>query len=29
VYGGNTNGLVDWKNADGKTLKEIEKGNFD
>jgi hypothetical protein len=29
VYGGNTNGLVDWKNADGKTLKEIEKGNLD
>lgn len=29
VYGGNTNGLLDWKNADGRTLKEIEKGNMD
>lgn len=29
VYGGNTNGLLDWKNGDGKTLKEIEKGNLD
>lgn len=29
VYGGNTNGLIDWKNADGKTLKEIEKENLE
>jgi len=25
VIGGNSNGLVYWKNADGKTLKEIER----
>ena len=25
VVGGHTNGLVDWKTIDGRTLKEIER----
>jgi hypothetical protein len=24
VIGGHTNGLIDWKTSDGRTLKEIE-----
>jgi hypothetical protein len=24
VHGGHANGLISWKNQDGKTLKEIE-----
>jgi len=27
VIGGHTNGLIDWKDASGKTLKEIEKSD--
>ncbi len=28
VRGGNTNGLTNWKNGDGKQLKEIESNEI-